>query len=364
MALRRPRGGARALTALLAASLLFTASAAPAYLQESRVVDGASAFKPQFVLLGDSITEMGSLEGGWQQLLTTDYIRRADIVNRGFSGYNSRWGLFLADEIVGSFGNGRADLVTVCFGANDAAGADSSVAYLSVPVEEYSANLRAIIAKLRSAGMPRILLLTPPPVDDANNRWPDGARSRVRAGQYADAAVAVAQELGVPHFNMWHGIQEVDSWRTELMHPDGLHLSRAGNKFVFDAVTALIRDHYPELQPLSLPLHFPAYNRINPKQPAETFNQLMGAPKERAQQQKLPQPVQQQQAQGQQQAAQGQQQQAQGQQAQQQAQGQQAQQAQQQQGQQQGQQPARVLTAPLPQSKSPQQPVHEAVRTG
>jgi lysophospholipase L1-like esterase len=48
------------------------------------------------------------------------------VVNRGFSGYNSRWGLFLLDEVLGAF-NARIDFVTVCFGANDAAGADSSV---------------------------------------------------------------------------------------------------------------------------------------------------------------------------------------------------------------------------------------------
>lgn len=49
-----------------------------------------TALRPVIVLLGDSITETASLEGGWGQLLSKDYIRKADIINRGYGGYNSR----------------------------------------------------------------------------------------------------------------------------------------------------------------------------------------------------------------------------------------------------------------------------------
>lgn len=47
-------------------------------------------------------------------------ICRADIINRGFGGYNTRMGVYLVDEILASFGAGRVRLVTVGFGANDA----------------------------------------------------------------------------------------------------------------------------------------------------------------------------------------------------------------------------------------------------
>ena len=47
-------------------------------------------------------------------------IQQADVINRGFGGYNSRWGTFLVDDIINSFGAGRIKLVTICFGANDA----------------------------------------------------------------------------------------------------------------------------------------------------------------------------------------------------------------------------------------------------
>jgi histidinol dehydrogenase len=38
---------------------------------------------------------------------------------------------------------------------------------LSVPVAEYKSNLVAMVAAARKAGVPHILLLTPPPVDEA-----------------------------------------------------------------------------------------------------------------------------------------------------------------------------------------------------
>jgi lysophospholipase L1-like esterase len=41
---------------------------------------------PSVVLLGDSQTQLGWAEGGWVQGLADTVQRRADIVNRGFSG--------------------------------------------------------------------------------------------------------------------------------------------------------------------------------------------------------------------------------------------------------------------------------------
>lgn len=45
--------------------------------------------RPQIILFGDSITEHASGRFGWAAELTVAYTRRADVINRGFSGYNS-----------------------------------------------------------------------------------------------------------------------------------------------------------------------------------------------------------------------------------------------------------------------------------
>ena len=47
---------------------------------------------PRVFLFGDSLTQyaFGS-EGGWAAMLADKLQRKADVVNRGFSGYNTRW---------------------------------------------------------------------------------------------------------------------------------------------------------------------------------------------------------------------------------------------------------------------------------
>jgi lysophospholipase L1-like esterase len=82
----------------------------------------AHLMRPQFVTFGDSITQRG-FSAGWTSLLADAYQRRADVINRGYSGYNSRWALQLLDHV---FPQPTAALppprlATVFFGANDAA---------------------------------------------------------------------------------------------------------------------------------------------------------------------------------------------------------------------------------------------------
>ncbi|KAM0035100.1 putative SGNH hydrolase superfamily [Helianthus debilis subsp. tardiflorus] len=55
--------------------------------------------RPQFVLFGDSITELSFRCGGWGASLTDTYSRKADIVVRGYGGYTTRWALFLLHHI-------------------------------------------------------------------------------------------------------------------------------------------------------------------------------------------------------------------------------------------------------------------------
>jgi hypothetical protein len=51
------------------------------------------------VLFGDSITEQSFRPGGWGAALADTYSRKADVVVRGYGGYNTRWALFLLHQI-------------------------------------------------------------------------------------------------------------------------------------------------------------------------------------------------------------------------------------------------------------------------
>ena len=58
--------------------------------------------RPSILLFGDSITEYGfgieEVRFGWASLLSSLYSRRADVLNRGFSGYNTKVSTYVNTE--------------------------------------------------------------------------------------------------------------------------------------------------------------------------------------------------------------------------------------------------------------------------
>jgi lysophospholipase L1-like esterase len=64
------------------------------------------------------------------------------VLNRGFSGYNSRWGASIVKDIARL----RPDLVTVFFGANDAV---VNEAPTHISLAEYEINLTKIVKEIR-----------------------------------------------------------------------------------------------------------------------------------------------------------------------------------------------------------------------
>lgn len=98
------------------------------------------------LFFGDSITQHGLNPSinGWLCEFSDWWTRRVDVINRGFSGYNSRWGVLIVDEVVVSE---NPDLVFVFFGANDAV--DTWVGQ-HVPINEYKSNMERIFDVLQS----------------------------------------------------------------------------------------------------------------------------------------------------------------------------------------------------------------------
>jgi hypothetical protein len=57
------------------------------------------ALRPLFVLFGDSITQRGCSPGGWASRLADRYARRVDVLNRGYSGYNTHLATHLLPHV-------------------------------------------------------------------------------------------------------------------------------------------------------------------------------------------------------------------------------------------------------------------------
>ncbi|KAG6535819.1 hypothetical protein ZIOFF_000848 [Zingiber officinale] len=126
--------------------------------------------RPKIVLFGDSITEGSFGEGGWGAALAHHFARWADVLLRGYSGYNTRWALKVVEramEGVCPDGSAPPAAVTVFFGANDASLPDRRSGFQHVPLLEYQSNLRALCGFLKER-WPRtgIILITPPPIDE------------------------------------------------------------------------------------------------------------------------------------------------------------------------------------------------------
>lgn len=219
-----------------------------------------SAHRDRIVLFGDSLTQQSFTPQGWGAAIADAYQRRADVLNRGYSGYTSRWCLEMLRHGGGIMADAGPDdttrLVTIFLGANDASIEDQNPGQ-HVPLEEYKSNLREIVVITRErAPHAKILLIAPPPVCHAQRlqyqkeRFKEEATGRLErtnenAGLYADAVEHVAADMSLPCLNLWKVLQEESNWPEFLS--DGLHFSPAGNTLVGAKILQKIAEVFPEL---------------------------------------------------------------------------------------------------------------------
>ena len=252
--------------------------------------------RPRIVLFGDSITEQSFGDGGFGAALADKYRRHADVLLRGYSGYNSRDAVALLKHVFPLDDPTPPVLVTVCFGANDAVKETSAMADVQgCPLAEYAENLRAILNHLaRLDPPPRVLVMTPPPVNA--QRWkrtcdenqyhddPTPDRDLNRTGRYAHAALGVARAFAskakagaenrdpfdVAGLNLFDKLLGVDGWEETLLS-DGLHLSKDG----YELVTALIVDALErtlDLEADENPSDFPSFLDVDHQTPSASVD--------------------------------------------------------------------------------------------
>jgi lysophospholipase L1-like esterase len=219
-------------------------------------------------MLGDSLTQLSF--DGWGSMLANVYQRRADVLNRGYAGYNTRFYLqYVMPNVLQNDYNNKeqASLTLIFFGANDAALVDIDPHH-HVPLQEYKDNLIQMVQQIRtrqsSAGPDddfnvndisrhKILLMTPPPVDHnqrlayQKQRFGTKAtgvleRTLEHTGLYAAACQQVADLLHVPCLNLYTDMLEQRS----LFLSDGLHFSAKGHSFVGQRLLQAIQEHFAD----------------------------------------------------------------------------------------------------------------------
>ncbi|XP_042306718.1 isoamyl acetate-hydrolyzing esterase 1 homolog [Sceloporus undulatus] len=226
----------------------------------SEAVAGSYArrlFWPRILLFGDSITEFSFQENGWGALLAQRLARKCDVLNRGLSGYNTRWAKIVLPRLIQKDSNAKNTIaVTVFFGANDSALKDVNPKQ-HVPLEEYADNLKSMVLYLKSVDIAedKIILVTPPPLHEA--AWEKECiakgeklnRLNSTTGEYAKTCVKVAEDCGTCVIDLWTLMQK-NNKDFSCYLSDGLHLSGEGNNFLANQLWSLLEQRISMLQML------------------------------------------------------------------------------------------------------------------
>jgi len=203
--------------------------------------------RPVILLLGDSLVQRSFEPGGWGAALADAVARRADVVLRGLSGYNTRWVREFLAARPGAFPHpSHVHLCVLLLGANDAALPEGRASGQHVPIAEYEENVLALVEHF---GPERVVVLTPPPVSDAERlmRTFEGPgrvdRSNAHTGEYARAARRAAEAAGASCVDLWEGLllRGGPSW--EEMLSDGLHFTAEGQAAVWELLREALKAH-------------------------------------------------------------------------------------------------------------------------
>ena len=126
---------------------------------------GLTSRRRAIVIFGDSLTQR-SFEptSGWGASLAHMYGRRCDVYNRGYGGYNTRWCRSQLPHLFPLDDTEHPMLVTVMLGTNDAA-IPEVVPTATVPLDEYTDNLTAIVRHVKATAK-HVVVMTPPCMDE------------------------------------------------------------------------------------------------------------------------------------------------------------------------------------------------------
>ncbi|KAK7339878.1 hypothetical protein VNO77_20564 [Canavalia gladiata] len=239
-----------------------------------REEDMVGPTRPQFVLFGSSIVQLSYSLQGWGAILAHLYARKADIVLRGYSGWNSRRALLVLDEIFPKNAAEQPSLIIVYFGGNDSLLPHPSGLGQHVPLQEYIENMRKIATHLKSLSKKtRIIFLSAPPVNEAQiygNRVLPGQRLRTNESCriYSEACLELCREMNIKGIDLWSAIQKRDDWK-DVCFTDGIHLTSEGSKIVVKEILKVLKeaDWEPSLYWNSMPTEYgedSSYDPIGP----------------------------------------------------------------------------------------------------
>jgi len=216
------------------------------------------------VLFGSSIVQYSFSNGGWGAALADIYARKADVLLRGYIGWNTRRAVQVMDKVFPKDSAVQPSLVIVYFGGNDSIDAHCSGLGPHVPLDEYIGNMRKIAEHLKSLSeKTRVLFLSCPPLNEEMLRnststiLSEIVRTNETCRLYSDVCVALCKEMHLKVVDLWHAMQKREDWKTACF-TDGLHLSEEGSNIVVEEILKVLKEAEwePSLHWKAMPTEF------------------------------------------------------------------------------------------------------------
>ncbi|PPE01877.1 hypothetical protein GOBAR_DD01082 [Gossypium barbadense] len=204
--------------------------------------------RPLFVLFGSSIVQLSYSHEGWGAILAHAYARKADIILRGYGGWNSRRALEVLDKVFPKDAAVQPSLVIVYFGGNDSTEPHPSGLGPHVPLPEYVENMKKIAMHLKGLSENTHVMGQILESFGKCGRTNEGCRI------YSEACLKLCQEVDIKCIDLWTAIQQRDDWKT-VCFTDGIHLSSEGSKLVGEEILKALAEE-PSLCWRSLPTEF------------------------------------------------------------------------------------------------------------
>ena len=203
----------------------------------------------KLLLIGDSHIQYGYTEeigGGWLCRLSDYAQRKFDVINRGFSGYNSFNIRTYLPQLLEEFDAESVCGIVLVIGTNDAA-----LGKTGVSLQDYRANLEHILGYLTtnwSFDKDKIIIVSPPKVND--QRWSEEeAKLNNKSDlfdevvtKYAHECVEFARQHNLTCLDLNRKMCDLGPDYMEFLS-DGLHLSRRGGHLLYEEMKILLESH-------------------------------------------------------------------------------------------------------------------------
>lgn len=225
----------------------------------------------KIILFGDSITQRcfdtdrGFSLGG---SLQNHFVRRLDVLNRGYGGYNTAWAKCIFPRILQTeiTEYSKIRLMTIFLGTNDARNTIQRI-----QIEEFESNLLEMVNTARKYNIN--LILIGPALYDPVSAQEIGISTNKQILEYSKVVEKIAKKENLPFIDLWNAFRKYnnyteeeilsDTCNLENLLSDGVHFNGNGYKILYDELMKKIEENFPDLSLENFPRRLQEYKLID-----------------------------------------------------------------------------------------------------